>query len=123
MKAESLKKFWEVWYRKPSRELPQIFSHKYNPTRYRGLNLHSFNYRGTVELRYWDGTLEAEDIKAWVILCLRLVLKSLNETTVLRGIKVMETSRNPLYRLASGLRLTAEERELFHHHKLVWKGV
>jgi hypothetical protein len=56
-------------------------------------------------------------------LCLRLVLKSLNEARVLRGIKPMETRRNPLYRLAQGLGLTAEERKLFQHHKLVWKGV
>jgi hypothetical protein len=123
VKAKNFKRFWEVWYGRPRQELPRIFSCRYNPTRYRGLNLHSFNYRGTIEFRYFDGTLNPADIKAWGTLCLRLVLKSLNETAVLRGIKVMETSRNPLYRLASGLRLTAEERELFHHNKLVWKGV
>jgi hypothetical protein len=123
MKAKNFKRFWELWYGRPRQELPRIFSCKYNPTRYRGLNLHSFNYRGTVEFRYGNGTVETADIKAWVILYLRLILKSLNEATVLRGIKVMETSRNPLYRLASGLGLTAEERGLFQHHKLVWKGV
>jgi hypothetical protein len=123
VKANNFKRFWEVWYGRPRQELPGIFSCRYNPTRYRGLNLHSFNYRGTIEFRYFDGTLNPADIKAWVTLCLRLVLKSLNEPAVLRGVKVMEPSRNPLYRLASGLRLTAEERELFHHNKLVWKGV
>ncbi|MCL0034360.1 amidoligase family protein [Dehalococcoidia bacterium] len=123
MKAKSFKRFWERWYGVPRQELPRLFANKYNPTRYRGLNLHSYNYRGTIEFRYFDGTLNPADVRAWVTLCLRLVHKSLNKTTVLRGIKPMETRRNPLYRLASGLRLTAEERVLFQHHKLVWKGV
>jgi hypothetical protein len=123
MKAKTFKRFWERWYGVPRQELPRIFSHKYHPSRYRGLNLHSFNYRGTIEFRYFDGTLNPADVRAWVTLCLRLVLKSLNEARVLRGIKPMETRRNPLYRLAQGLGLTAEERKLFQHHKLVWKGV
>jgi hypothetical protein len=123
IKAKSFQEFWEQWYRVPRQELPYIFSQKYNRTRYRGLNLHSYNYRGTIEFRYFDGTLNPRDVKAWVILCLRLVERSLNKRTVLRGVKVMDTGRNPLYRLATGLGLTDEERRLFQHHKLAWQGI
>jgi len=52
----------------------------YHPSRYRGLNLHSFFYRpnggaarGTAEFRYFDGTLHAGEVKSYVQLCLGLV--------------------------------------------------
>jgi hypothetical protein len=52
MKAKTFTRFWERWYGVPRRELLHIFNSKYHPTRYQGLNLHSFNYRGTIEFRY-----------------------------------------------------------------------
>lgn len=49
----------------------------YHDSRYHGLNLHSVFYRGTVEFRYFQGTLHAGQVKAWVLLCLALATKAL----------------------------------------------
>jgi hypothetical protein len=45
----------------------------YHGSRYHGLNLHSLWYRGTVEFRYFNGTLHAGKLRAYVLLCLHLV--------------------------------------------------
>jgi len=45
-------------------------------TRYRGLNVHSLFFRGTVEFRYFDGTLHAGKVKSYVQLCLAMVVKA-----------------------------------------------
>lgn len=51
----------------------------YNSSRYRGVNLHSlFNGCGTVEFRYFDATLHAGRVKAYIQFCLALAAKSLN---------------------------------------------
>jgi hypothetical protein len=50
----------------------------YSPTRCRGLNLHSVWFRGTVELRYFNGTLHAGQVKTCVQFALALCAKALN---------------------------------------------
>lgn len=42
---------------------------KYQQSRYRGLNIHSVFYRGTVEWRMHHGTLELEDLMYWPLFC------------------------------------------------------
>ena len=37
--------------------------------RYRGINLHSFFYRGTIEFRHHQGSANAEEITSWALLC------------------------------------------------------
>lgn len=70
-----------AWYgsRDEARHAP---ANHYHNSRYRGLNLHSVFYRanhgasaarGTVEFRYFDGTLHAGEIKSYVQLALGLV--------------------------------------------------
>lgn len=49
----------------------------YHQSRYHGLNLHSIFFRGTVEFRYFEGTLHAGQIKSWVLFCLALATKAL----------------------------------------------
>ena len=46
--------------------------------RYRGLNLHSLNKHGTVEFRYFAGTLHAGEIRAYVTFCLAMVGAAIN---------------------------------------------
>jgi hypothetical protein len=46
---------------------------KYNSARYRGLNLHSFFYRRTVEFRHHHGTVNGEKMMYWGILCAGIV--------------------------------------------------
>jgi hypothetical protein len=48
----------------------------YHGSRYHGLNMHSVFYRGTVEFRYFEGTLHAGEIKSYVQLCLALAARA-----------------------------------------------
>ncbi len=50
----------------------------FDSTRYHGLNLHNVWYRGTVEFRYFEGTLHAGKIKAYIQFCLALSAKAIN---------------------------------------------
>lgn len=49
------------------KHLDNIREDKYNNTRYVGLNLHSYWYRGTVEFRHHHGTNDPEKIRNWGI--------------------------------------------------------
>jgi hypothetical protein len=51
---------------------------RYDQTRYHGLNLNSLFFRGTVEFRYFNGTLHAGEIKAYLQLVLALVANALS---------------------------------------------
>lgn len=50
----------------------------YDASRYHGLNLHSTWWRGTCEYRYFESTLHAGKIKAYVQFCLAITAKALN---------------------------------------------
>jgi hypothetical protein len=47
-------------------------------SRYRGLNLNSVFFRGTVEFRWFDSTLHAGKVKAYIQLCLAISARALN---------------------------------------------
>jgi hypothetical protein len=68
----SMSELARVWYDGE----PDTRSH-YQETRYRGLNFHSVFYRGTVELRYFNGSLHAGRIVACVHLAQALVSKAI----------------------------------------------
>jgi len=66
-RPRTMSEFQQAWYGNagaPSR---------YDHTRYHGLNLNSFFFRGTVEFRYFNGSLHAGEIKTYVQFCLALV--------------------------------------------------
>lgn len=50
----------------------------YDRSRYRGLNLHNVWYRGTVEFRWFNATLHAGKVKAYIQFCLALSAKAIN---------------------------------------------
>jgi len=50
---------------------------RYDSSRYHGLNLNSLFFRGTVEYRYFNGTLHAGEVKAYVQLVLALTAKAM----------------------------------------------
>lgn len=50
---------------------------RYDESRYHGLNLNSYFFRGTIEFRYFNGTLHAGEVKAYVQLTLALAAKAL----------------------------------------------
>lgn len=58
---------------------------KYHSSRYHGLNLHAVWYLGTVEFRYFNGTLHAGRIKAYVQFCLAVCAKALTMAGAFHG--------------------------------------
>jgi hypothetical protein len=50
----------------------------YDSSRYHGVNLHNVWYRGTVEFRWFEATLHAGCIKAYLQFCLSVAAKALN---------------------------------------------
>jgi hypothetical protein len=50
---------------------------RYDYSRYHGLNLNSYFFRGTIEFRYFNGTLHAGAVKAYVQFVLALAAKAL----------------------------------------------
>ena len=51
---------------------------RYDSSRYHGLNLNSLFFRGTIELRYFNGTLHAGEVKAYLQLALAMAAKALS---------------------------------------------
>lgn len=63
----------KIWYSNANDGYYGGIDHQhYNPTRYHGVNLHSYFSKGTVEFRLFNGTLHAGKIKAYIQFCLAL---------------------------------------------------
>ena len=63
----------EIWYSSANDGYSGRIDHShYNPTRYHGVNLHSFFSKGTVEFRLFNSTLHAGKVKAYIQFCLAL---------------------------------------------------
>jgi hypothetical protein len=64
----TMEEFWELYYGAPLKgQLTRL-----DPARYRGLNLHSHAYRGTVEFRYFDGSLDPTRVEIYVKLAMAI---------------------------------------------------
>ena len=69
----------EIWYE------GNVEHNHYNPTRYHALNLHSMFYRGTVEFRCFNSTLDPGLAAAYVNLCLAMSAQAIAQrSTVMR---------------------------------------
>lgn len=55
-----------------SSELNRAKTHKYHQSRYHWVNLHSFYFRGTIEIRHHHGTKNAASILRWAELWLKV---------------------------------------------------
>ena len=71
-RPQTLRDVSRAWY---GRENPNPA--RYDSSRYHGLNLNSLFFRGTVEFRYFNGTLHAGEIKAYIQFVLALTAKAL----------------------------------------------
>ena len=47
---------------------------RYNPSRYRGTNIHSRFFHGTIEFRYHEGALDPSGIMNWINLCNKIMV-------------------------------------------------
>ena len=69
----------QIWYE------GNVEHNHYNPTRYHALNLHSMFYRGTVEFRCFNSTLDPGLAAAYVNLCLAMSAQAIAQrSTVMR---------------------------------------
>lgn len=92
----------------------------YHQSRYRGLNLHSLFFRGTVEFRWFAGSLHAGKVKANVQLCLVLVAKALEAKCTNAKVRpaALETIRLELNSMFSNLGIKGEDFKTLRHHML-----
>jgi len=72
--ARSVERIKRLWYGGRNGDA----GHRYSPTRYRGLNLHSVWFRGTIEFRWFEGALHAGKVKTCIQFALALCAKALN---------------------------------------------
>lgn len=89
-----------VWY--GSGDAYEVSAYRrahYQHTRYHGLNLHSLFFRGTVEFRWFNGSLHAGEIKAYVALALALVGRAIHSTSVRPGAGQANMDRRPAHEL------------------------
>ena len=93
---------------------------KYDSSRYHGLNLNSVWYRRTVEFRYFNGTLHAGQVKAYVQLCLALCAKAFTMSGAFPGSHQFnpETGKYDMRVFLLRLGLCGEEFATARHHLL-----
>jgi hypothetical protein len=72
----------------------------YDGTRYAGLNLHNVWFRGTVEFRWFNGTLHAGKVRSYIALCLGLVAyaKSAKNIRVAKAAVSYDDAKWTMYR-------------------------
>jgi hypothetical protein len=93
---------------------------RYHHSRYRGINLNSFFFRGTVEFRLFEGSLHAGEIKSYVQFALALAEKALrirNAPAARRAYNL----ENPKYAMRTfllGLGLIGDEFKTARFHLL-----
>jgi hypothetical protein len=105
-----------VWYGSASSAQYARTNH-YDGSRYHGLNLHSVFYRnrGTVEFRYFDGTMHAGKIKSYVHLCLAIVAKAAS-TSAASATPAKHETVQQASNLLIGLHLKGDAFKTARHH-------
>ena len=93
-----------LWYSPENRDDPQAPRHrKMHPTRYHGLNLHSYWYRNTIEFRYYPSVLHhPEELMQWIIFTQFLVEWSGGRRPVLEWVPLANKWFNTLYKIYLG---------------------
>ncbi|MBP2033466.1 hypothetical protein J2Z42_002169 [Clostridium algifaecis] len=114
-KPDTLEEFANLWY---ENYFGEDRHRKYNTSRYRGLNLHSFFNGNTVEMRFLNSCTHAGKIKSYIQLCLAICNQALNQSSA--SPKKTESS-NPKYTFRTWLLrlgLIGEEFETARYHLL-----
>jgi hypothetical protein len=96
-----------LWYSPENLDDPTVpESRKLHPTRYHGLNLHSYWYRGTIEFRYFPAMLERpEELIQWILFSQFLVEWSAGRRPKIDYVSPPNKWLNTLYKIymASGM--------------------
>jgi hypothetical protein len=96
-----------LWYSPENLDDTEVSQlRKLHPTRYHGLNLHSYWYRGTIEFRYFPSLLDQpEELMQWIIFSQFLVEWSAGRRPVLEYVPRPNKWLNTIYKIyiASGM--------------------
>lgn len=77
-KPKTMEELKNIWYYRREYNHENITG-RYHSSRYHALNLHSVFQKGTVEFRYFNSTLHAGKVKAYIQLCLAISAKAINQ--------------------------------------------
>lgn len=93
-----------LWYSPENRDDDKTPKHrKLHPTRYHGLNLHSYWYRGTVEFRYYPSLLDQpEELMQWIIFTQFLMEWGAGRRPILEYVCKPNKWLNTLYKIYLG---------------------
>lgn len=125
-RPRTMRELGEAWYG-CSNPAPT----RYHSSRYHALNLNSLLFRGTIELRLFNGTLHAGEVKAYVQLSLALAAKALASKAASSKRRAFNpaTAKYDFRVLLLGLGLIGEEFETARLHltkrlagSAAWKG-
>ena len=76
-KPKTIEQLADIWY--TSQNANRGRDHRYNESRYHGLNLHATFTKGTVEFRLFNSTTHAGEIKAYIQFCLAVCNQALTQ--------------------------------------------
>ncbi len=101
---EDIPRVQSLWYSPENRDdLKTPRHHKFHPTRYHGLNLHSYWYRGTIEFRYYPSVIDQpEELMQWIIFTQFLVEWSKGRRPILEYVSQPNKWFNTLYKIYLG---------------------
>lgn len=93
-----------LWYSPENRDdLKTPQNRKHHPTRYHGLNLHSYWYRGTIEFRYFPSVIDQpEELMQWIIFTQFLMEWSTGRRPILEFVPQANKWFNTLYKIYLG---------------------
>jgi hypothetical protein len=101
----------------------------YDDSRYRGLNLHAYFTKGTVEFRCFNSELHAGKVKAYIQLCLAMAQQALTQKRATAAKKTVENEKYAFRCWLLRLGLIGEEFKTCREHLLkhldgnaAWKG-
>jgi hypothetical protein len=104
-------------------------NYHYDNSRYRGLNLHAYFTKGTVEFRCFNSELHAGKVKAYIQLCLAMAQQALTQKRAKAEKKTVENEKYAFRCWLLRLGLIGEEFATARKHLLknidgnaAWKG-
>jgi len=108
-----------LWYSPENRDDPKVPQRrKLHPTRYHGLNLHSYWYRGTIEFRYYPSAIDQpEELMQWIIFTQFLVEWAAGRRPELEYVSQPNKWFNTIYKIYLGtgmlshIRFPEQERQ------------
>lgn len=114
-RPESLYNLEELWYKG---DTGSRLAH-YNNTRYHALNLHSFFHgNGTVELRFFNSTLHAGELRSYIVLALALNSQALTQRSVSSKVSKSDNDKFLMRTYLVRLGLSGDEYKSVRMHLL-----